>query len=668
MRCMSWFVPGGRPHPRAALLLALVLAGAARMSRAAPPRDYPIAPVPFTAVRVTDAFWQPRFETNRTVTLPYCFRKCAETGRIDNFLRAAGRLPGPYQGYAFNDSDVFKVVEGAAYALAQHPDPQLDQYLDELIAKFAAAQEPDGYLYAARTTDGEKVQEMSGKTRYSNLRWSHELYNVGHLYEAAVAHHAATDKRNLLEVALKSADHVQREFGPDRRIDPPGHQEIEIGLARLFRTTGDERYLALAKFFLDARGRNHDRRPSYEEYAQDHQPVTEQDHPVGHSVRAVYMYCGMADVAALTGDERYATAIDRIWRNMVEKRMYVTGGIGARHGGEAFGDDYELPNASAYCETCAAIANALWNQRMFLRHGDGQYVDVLERVLYNGFLSGVSLSGDRFFYVNPLASDGKAERKEWFDCSCCPTNVVRFLPSIPGYVYARGHGGVYVNLFIAGSATIPVGRQPVEFTQETRYPWEGAVRIRLFLREPARFPLFVRIPGWALGRPAPGSLYTFADRHAEAPTLTVNGQSEKLNVEKGFAQIDRQWQAGDTVELKLPLPVRRLACDPQVKDNVGRVALQRGPLVYCVEGVDHGGAVRDLVLPDEAELRAEAAPDLLGGVTVLRGPARRVVREGDAVRTTDVELRAVPYYAWCHRGAGEMAVWLPTRPAAAGTK
>jgi uncharacterized protein len=644
---------------RAIPIILLIMCGV--QAYAAEPRDYPVTPVPFTAVHFTDGFWTPRLEANRKVTVPYDFKKCEETGRIDNFLRAAHKKPGKYQGYAFNDSDVFKVVEGAAYSLALQPDADLDRYLDGLIAKFAGAQEADGYLYAARTTDPNDVQKMCGKTRYSNLQSSHELYNIGHMYEAAAAHFAATGKHNFLDIAIKSADHVDGEFGPGKRVDPPGHEEIEMGLVKLYRATGDERYLKLAKFLLDCRGRNLDKRPPYGDYAQDHIPVTEQDHAVGHSVRAGYLYSGMADVAALTGDEAYVRAIDRIWENMVNKRLYITGGIGARSGGEAFGDDYELPNREAYAETCAAIANALWNQRMFLLHGDAKYIDVLERVLYNGFLSGVSLGGDRFFYVNPLASDGKPQRKEWFDCSCCPTNVVRFIPSIPGYAYAQRGDGIYVNLFVAGTAKVKLGEQAVEFVQETKYPWDGDVKIRVNPARAGEFTLFVRIPGWATGKPVPGDLYTYMDAKPGEAGLEINGTAARLEIERGYAKIRRAWQAGDTVELRLPMPVRRVVAHPQVKDNVGRVAIERGPILYCVEAVDNGGKVRDLVLPDDATLLPRAEAKLLGGVTVLHGSARRVDESGKAA---PAEVVAVPYYAWCHRAPGEMAVWLARTPEA----
>ncbi|MDZ7333408.1 MAG: glycoside hydrolase family 127 protein, partial [candidate division KSB1 bacterium] len=413
------------------LFVAMVLLFTACSKK--PQKDYPIKPVPFTDVQVTDQFWQPRMETNRTVTIPYDFKKCEETGRIDNFAKAGGLMEGEFVGIRYNDSDVYKVIEGAAYSLRLYPDPQLEQYLDDLIAKIAAAQEDDGYLYTARTINPAKPPKNAGPERWSYLIHSHELYNVGHMYEAAVAYYQATGKRSLLDVAIKNANLIDSVFGPGKKHDPPGHQEIEIGLTKLYRVTGDERYLKLAKFFLDQRGRYIGRKPYDEyisaEYTQDHKPVIEQDEAVGHAVRAGYMYSGMADVAALTGDQDYIKAIDRIWENVVSKKLYITGGIGARSEGEAFGDNYELPNLEAYNETCAAIANMFWNHRLFLLHGDAKYIDVLERTLYNGFLSGVGLDGNEFFYPNPLESDGRHNRSPWFDCACCPVNVVLFLPS-----------------------------------------------------------------------------------------------------------------------------------------------------------------------------------------------------------------------------------------------
>ena len=616
--------------------------------------DYPITPAPFTAVCFTDRFWLPRLETNRQVTIPYDFEKCEETGRIDNFAKAAGLMEGPHEGIFYNDSDVFKVVEGAAYSLSLHPDPELEGYLDDLIKKIAGAQENDGYLYTARTIDPEAVDsEQEGPERWSNLRVSHELYNVGHLYEAAVAYHQATGKRTLLDVALRNAELIDSVFGPDKTRDVPGHQEIEIGLVKLYRTTGERRYLELAKFFLDQRGQpdrgNLQTNFDLPGYMQDHRPVTEQREAVGHAVRAAYMYSGMADVAALTGDEAYIAALDTLWQNVVSRRMYVTGGIGSRHHGEAFGEDFELPNAKAYAETCAAIANAMWNHRMFLLHGDGKYLDVLERTLYNGFLSGVSLQGNTFFYANPLSSDGAwafnvrvgAVRSPWFDCSCCPTNVVRLLPSLPGYTYAHQDDRLFVNLYIGGNATIPLARE-VKLTQETSYPWSGAVKLTIDPSEPTEFALHLRIPGWARNEPVPSDLYRYLDRPDAPVTLRVNGEPVAVELNQGFAVVRRNWRSGDTVELDLPLPVRRVMSHENIEDNRGRVAVERGPLVYCAEGIDNGGAALDLTLPDDAPLVVERDEGLLGGMTKIRSDG----------------VTLIPYYAWSHRGAGEMNVWL----------
>jgi DUF1680 family protein len=622
------------------------------------PADYPIRPVPFTQVQVEDSFWSVRMETNRRVTIPYAFEKCEATGRIDNLRKAAGLMDGPYVGkYPFDDSDVFKIVEGAAYTLSLGGDPELERYLDRLIAVMAAAQEDDGYLYTARTLGATHLADWIGDGRWSSLRLSHELYNVGHLYEAAAAHYQATGKRSLLDMALKSADLVAATFGPGGIRDVPGHEEIEIGLVKLYRATGETKYLALAQFFLDERGR-----PAggerYGEYAQDHRPVVEQNEPAGHAVRATYLYAAMADVAALTGDERYVRAIDRIWENVVSSKLYLTGGIGARRQGEAFGADYELPNRTAYAETCAAIGNALWNHRLFLLHGEAGYLDLLERILYNGFLAGVSMSGDAFFYTNPLESDGDypfneggATRSPWFACSCCPSNVVRFLPSLPGYIYARRDDALYVNLYVAGRGLIRMGETAVQVRQETRYPWDGRIQITLEPERAAEFALCLRVPGWARNRPVPGDLYRYLPTAQPPVTLLVNRQPLSLDLESAFARIRRTWRSGDLVELTLPMPVRRVVCHEKVAENAGKVALERGPLVYCFEGADNDGRILDRALPDDEELAAEFRQDLLGGLVVLLSRPGASPREGS-------RLVAIPYYAWSHRGPGEMAVWL----------
>lgn len=621
---------------------------------------YRIAAVPFTAVHIDDAFWSPRIETNRIVTVPYDLRKCEETGRIANFARAAGLEEGAHEGIFFNDSDVFKVIEGAAYSLMLSPDPELEAYLDALIDLIAAAQEDDGYLYTARTiaerngAPAALVPDREGLARWSNLRVNHELYNVGHLYEGAVAHYQATGKRTLLDVALKNADLIDSVFGPGKRRDVPGHQEIEIGLVKLYLVTGEARYLALARFFLDERGQP-DGHELYGAYAQDHLPVTVQSEAVGHAVRAGYMYAAMADVAALTGEQSYIDAMNRIWTDVVSTKLYLTGGIGARHEGEAFGNAYELPNATAYNETCAAIANIYWNQRLFQLHGHAKYIDVLERSLYNGFLSGVDLSGDRFFYVNPLSFDGQfcfnrdnsRERMPWFNCSCCPTNVVRLFPALGGYIYAHAIARLYVNLFVSSRATLMIGDTSVAITQETHYPWSGAVHIAIELAAPSRFTLYVRIPGWAQNFPVPSDLYRYVGTFSEEPIrLAVNGVEAEMCIEDGYAMIDREWQRGDVVDLELPLPVRRVESHPAVTAIQGQVAVERGPLVYCLEGVDNDGVALGRLLSDDAAFTLERPPGLSQDITGLRA------------HSTGSQLLFVPYYAWGHRGLGEMSVWV----------
>ncbi|MHC5022795.1 MAG: glycoside hydrolase family 127 protein, partial [Planctomycetota bacterium] len=628
-----------------------------------------LTPVPFTDVRIDDAFWRPRLETNRTVTVPYCFDKCEETGRIDNFAKAGGLMEGPHIGHRYNDSDVFKVIEGASYSLQVQRDPKLEAYLDDLIAKIDAAQEPDGYLFTTRTIDPGNPAPASGPRRWSQIRDSHELYNVGHLYEAAVAYFQATGKRSLLDVALKNADLIDRVFGPDGRHDPPGHEEIEIGLVKLYRVTGERRYLELAKFFIDQRGRA-DSHELFGEYAQDAIPVVEQSGPIGHAVRAMYLYCGMADVAKENGDTSYLAALDRIWNDMVRTKLYITGGVGARHHGEAFGGAFELPNASAYNETCAAVGNALWNHRMNMLHRDGRYADVLERVLYNGFLAGVSMTGDRFFYPNPLASSGTHQRSAWFSCSCCPVNVVRFVPSVAGYVYAHDEAAIFVNLFVAGSAEVRLPDNVVRITQATAYPWDGRVVMSIEPESSGEFDIAVRIPGWARGEPVPSPLYQYVETTPAGRgfSITCNGEPiEQPLVEKGYVRLHRTWKGGDTVTLDLDMPIRRVRADENVEPDRGRLALERGPVVYCLEGVDHHGRVQNLVLPADARLAVEARPDLLGGVVTITGEALALRRDepDEAVQADPVSLTAIPYYAWQHRGPSEMLVWIPTDPALA---
>jgi uncharacterized protein len=651
-------------------LISLLLAGPlvqAPPPAPAPPHDYPVKPVPFTAVHIADAFWAPRIEINRTVTIPFAFGKNQQTGRVGNFERAAEVLQGhPPEnrkppGYPFDDTDIYKALEGASYTLSVHPDPKLAAYLDELITKIAAAQEPDGYLYTARTIDPQHPHEWSGPERWVKEEvLSHELYDFGHLYEAAVAHYQATGKRTLLDVALRTADLLTSTFGPGKASIWPGHQIAEMGLAKLYRVTGDERYLALARFMLDRRGT--DAAPGEDHvYNQAHIRVIDQTEAVGHAVRATYMYSGMADVAALTGDQSYIQAIDRIWQNVVGRKLYVTGGIGARHEGEAFGDDYELPNATAYNETCAAVGNDFWNHRLFLLHGDSRYIDVLERTLYNGLLSGVSLDGKAFFYPNPLESAGRYTRSPWFGVACCPGNITRFLASLAGYVYAQRADSIYVNLFIAGSADIAMASgNKVQLVQATRYPWDGDVRITVRPQAPGPFALRIRVPGWAGNDAVPSDLYHFTTPVTTPVTLSVNGQNVALTTEQGYAVVTRPWQTGDVVWLHLPMPIRRVVASSEVSADRGRVALQRGPIVFAAEWPDNpGGHVLNLMLPDTEPLRAEFRPTLLNGVEVIAGHA--LAYSADATGTVTPRTQpfvAIPYYAWANRGPGEMSVWL----------
>ncbi|MBC8468388.1 MAG: glycoside hydrolase family 127 protein, partial [Planctomycetes bacterium] len=626
------------------------------------PKDYPIGPVPFTDVELTDDFWAPRIETNRKVSIPYAFRKCEETGRIDNFAIAGGLMKGEHRAnYPFDDTDPYKILEGASYSLDVRPDRKLDRYLDVLIVKIAAAQEDDGYLFTCRTNKAKNLINWYGDKRWSKLSGSHELYNMGHLYEAAVAHYQATGKRTLLNVAIKNADFLDTVFGPGRNETAPGHQIIEMSLARLFRETGDEKYLRLAKFFLDTRG------PDGNPYNQSHKKVTEQEEAVGHAVRASYMYCGMADVAALTADHSYLKAIDRIWENVVSKKLYLTGGIGAKGSGEAFSKNYDLPNETAYCETCAAIGNVMWNHRMFLFHGDGKYVDVLERTLYNGLISGVSLEGDTFFYPNPLASRGQHKRSPWFGCACCPGNMTRFVSSVPGYIYAQDEDNLYVNLFAGGTGSVRMKGNTVQIKQQTRYPWDGAVKITINPEKSANFTVRIRIPGWAQNNPVPSDLYRYASSSDEKASLKVNGDTTALNMGKGFARLNRRWKKGDVIELNLPMPVRRVLAHKNVTDNVGKVALERGPIVYCAEWPDNDGHVLNVVLPDKAKLTSEYRKDMFNGVNVVHAKAVGLSYsdDGKTLLKKEQDFTAIPYYAWAHRGAGEMAVWLASNESAA---
>lgn len=648
--------------------------------------DYPFQPVPFTRVQLTDVFWAPRIETNRTVTIPVAFEQCERTRRVYHFERAAKVLAGePVDdlsppGYPFDDTDVYKVIEGASYALTVAPDPKLDAYVDGLIARIAAAQEPDGYIYTTRTINPKQPHRWAGPARWVLVRDdSHELYNLGHLFEAAVAHHLGTGKTSLLDVATKAADMLVKTFGPGRRSTWPGHQITEMALVRLYRVTGKQEYLDLAKFFLDERGPGPDPKnpiqfpngeranPRGLEYNQAHERVVDQSEPVGHAVRAMYMYAGMADVAALTNDAAIRAAGDRIWENLLTSKLYLTGGIGAAGGHEGFGEPYDLPNMQAYNETCASIGMDYWNHRLFLLHGDAKYIDVMERTLYNGLISGVSLDGRTFFYPNPLESNGQHARSEWFGVACCPGNITRFMASVPGYLYATRGDAVYVNLYAAGTADIDTAAGKVEVVQDTRYPWNGDVKMTVTPDTPRTFAVHVRIPGWARNEPVPSDLYRFADTSDERARIRVNGEPVPATPNNGYVAITRAWAPGDVIDLTLPMPVRRVLAHPRVEANRDRVALQRGPIVYAAEWPDNpDGRTRNIVLPDAVRLTSEFRGDLLNGVQVIRGRSVGLEEtEGGDVTRSPQDFVAIPYATWANRGRGQMNVWLARTDAAA---
>ncbi len=619
--------------------------------------DYSITGVPFNEVHLSDHFWLPKIEINRTVTIPASFAKCEEMGRMDNFLIAGGKMQGKTKGeMPFDDTDVYKIIEGASYSLTTTPDPKLDAYLDSVIAIIQTGQEADGYLTTWKTIDpmAPPAPWCPPGGRWENLQSSHELYNSGHLFEAAAAHYRATGKKNFLNIALKNADLLVQVFGPGKNPQVPGHQIVETGLIKLYLITHKQEYLDLARHFLDSRG-DSTLRKLWGPYNQDHKPVTQQDEAVGHAVRAAYMYAGMTDVAALYQDSAYRHAADRLWENIVYKKLYLTGGIGARHEGEAFGGNYELPNLTAYNETCAAIANVYWNYRMFLLHGDSKYIDVLERSLYNGVISGVSLDGKTFFYPNPLECDmkfkfnsgGSLTREAWFDCSCCPTNLCRFMPSVPGYIYARTTDRVYVNLFIQSSTRLTLPAGVVEIAQETDYPWDGAIRLKVSADKPSTFAVCLRIPGWAVGKPVPGDLYTYEPTELAPVQITVNGEPAAWEEQNGYAVISREWKKNDVIAYTLPMEIRKVKANEQVKDDAGKTALERGPVVYCVEEIGNPDPF-SLKLSANTRLVASFDRNLLQGVELISAEEA----------STGEKFTAIPYYAWNNRGAAKMNVWL----------
>ena len=639
---------------------------------------YPITPVPFTSVKVTPGtFWGQRLETSRNTTIPLAFSKCESEGRYKNFENAAQHLKDPSKvfkvngvGYSFDDTDPYKTIEGASYILQTYPDKKLRAYVDSVIDIIATAQEPDGYLYTARTQNPADPHHWAGDRRWVKEEdLSHELYNLGHMVEGAVAHWQATGSTKFLDIARRYADVVCKEVGPNpgQACVVPGHQIAEMALCRLYLATGEKKYLDEAKFLLDYRGKTQIK----QEYSQSHKPVVDQNEAVGHAVRAAYMYAGMADVAALTGDKSYIDAIDRIWDNIVTKKLYITGGIGATSSGEAFGKNYELPNMSAYCETCAAIGNVYVNYRLFLLHGESKYFDVLERTLYNGLISGVSLQGDGFFYPNPLESMGQHQRQAWFGCACCPSNISRFIPSLPGYVYAVKDKDVYVNLFLSNKSELAVGKKKVALSQQTNYPWDGDITITIDQNSVGQFALKIRIPGWVKGKVVPSDLYSYTDGKRLGYRVSVNNQELYPEI-RDYITIDRKWKKGDKVQIHFDMEPRIVRANNKVEADRGMVAIERGPLVYCAEHPDNDFDIFSALVNQEPQFQFGKTEIAGTSVVTLTTDAQTLeFNKQGKLLVKDQTLTLIPYYAWCHRGSGKMRVWLsqdlrattPTQPA-----
>ncbi len=633
--------------------------------------SYPFEQVPFTSVKISqNSFWGNRIKAVRDVTIPLAFSKCETEGRYDNFVKAAHPDEkydvSTFMGFPFDDTDVYKTIEGASYVLQTFPDKKLVEYIDSVLDIVAAAQEPDGYLYTARTINPQKPHRWSGSKRWESEEvLSHELYNLGHMVDAACAHYQATGSTKFLDIAKRYADCVVREVGPGKNqaCVVPGHQIAEMALARLYSLTGDKRYLDEAKFFLDYRGKTNIKNS----YSQSQVPVIEQNEAVGHAVRAGYMYSGMADVAALTGDSAYIKAIDAIWNNIVNKKYYLTGGVGALHNGEAFGANYELPNLTAYNETCAAIAMVYFNQRMFMLHGDSKYIDCLERTLYNGVISGMSIDGGKFFYPNPLASDGKykfnadntIERQPWFGCACCPSNLCRFIPSVPGYMYAVKDNSVYVNLFSDNTSTISVGKGKVVLREKTMYPWNGDVRIDVVSNSAGKFNMKIRIPGWLRNKVVPSDLYFYDDSIKLNYSVSVNGKKVDRQIDNGYLTIDRKWKKGDNIDIHFDMKPRLVKANANVYDDYGRVAVERGPLVYCAEWADNDFDVFHFILNKNTAFTVNDKPKLLGGIKEVTANGLVFTTDDNGKVSVDNKIiTLIPYYAWCHRGPGKMIVWM----------
>jgi len=616
---------------------------------------YEIEPVNIQNVKLTDSFWLPIIKRVQEVTIEYAIKKCDEEGRFDNFLIAGKQKTGKVRGdMPFDDTDVYKIIEGASNTLISAPNPKLERVLDSMIAIVKIGQEPDGYITTWRTINPAKppapwVPVIEGK-RWESLQISHELYNPGHLIEAAIVHYEATGKTNFLDIAIKAADMLVRTFGdnPGQVKGVPGHQIVETGLIKLYQITGKEDYLKLAKYYLDNRG-NPNNHKLYGEYAQDHIPVIQQNEAVGHAVRAVYMYAGMTDIVAMTKDKSYENAVNNLWSNMVNKKMYITGGIGSRHDGEAFGTNYELPNLTAYNETCAAIGDVYWNHRLHNLYGKAQYFDVIERTMYNGLISGISLDGKQFFYPNALEADGvyksnrgSCTRQAWFDCSCCPTNLIRFIPSIPGLIYSKTKNDLYVNLYASNNASFTLGKTDLQISQQTSYPWNGKVGISVNPKKEAKFTIKLRVPGWARNEVLPGDLYTYKKVSTQKPTISINGEIVVIQPEKGYFNVTRNWKKGDKIALNFPMEVQEVETNSKVETNKNKVSLEYGPLVYAVEEMDNKNNFEKINISTSDTFKVRKEANLLQGVNVIENS----------------KFKAIPYYSWSNRGVGKMKVWI----------
>lgn len=616
---------------------------------------YEIEPVNIQNVKLTDSFWLPIIKRVQEVTIEYAIKKCDEEGRFENFLIAGKQKTGTTRGdMPFDDTDVYKIIEGASNTLISAPNPKLERVLDSMIAIVKIGQEPDGYITTWRTINPAKppapwVPVIEGK-RWESLQISHELYNPGHLIEAAIVHYEATGKTNFLDIAIKAADMLVRTFGdnPGQVKGVPGHQIVETGLIKLYQITGKEDYLKLAKYYLDNRG-NPNNHKLYGEYAQDHIPVVDQKEAVGHAVRAVYMYAGMTDIVAMTKDKAYENAVNTIWDNMVNKKMYITGGIGSRHDGEAFGANYELPNLTAYNETCAAIGDVYWNHRLHNLYGKSEYFDVIERSMYNGLISGISLDGKQFFYPNALKADGvyksnrgSCTRQGWFDCSCCPTNLIRFIPSIPGLIYSKTKNDLYVNLYASNNASFTLGKTDLQISQQTSYPWNGKVGISVNPKKESQFTIKLRIPGWARNEVLPGDLYTYKKASTQKPTISVNGETLTIQPENGYFNVTRNWKKGDKIALNFPMEVQEVETNSKVETNKNKVSLEYGPLVYAVEEIDNKNNFDKINISASDTFKVRKEANLLQGVNVIENS----------------KFKAIPYYSWSNRGVGKMKVWI----------